>query len=1696
MSPDYLLIVFPLRGVFFFMRILHRIIFTFFTFLILKISVAQTFNGSGGTIPNIGNVSFPINVTGVGTIDGTYGVASVCINLNHNTPNQDLEIILKAPDGTNVPLSMQNGSGSNFTNTCFSATAATSIRNGTAPFTGTFIPDAYLGSVNNGQNANGAWRLLINDRRNNSGTGTLFNWSITFNNTPAAPAPAMPPCSVTLPAGTTCANATSICDFSGLCGSTTGNTVSDWTGSNLNNCFGLENNTFLKFVASTTSATFSVWVLDYTAGNYLNSGIQMIFFSGTCDAGPVTPLGCYPHILPFENPAKPFANIVTATGLVPGNTYYLMIDGFAGDHSNFVVETTQTINQVTVTPSAPEICEGNNVTLSASGGGGTYNWAPATGLNTTSGSTVTASPSATTTYTVTSVMNGVCPATKEVTVTVNDKPVVTTQPSATAVSVCQGMPVSALTVAGATASGTLSYQWYSNTAGVNTGGTQISGETSASITPQNSIPGTLYYYCIISNTLGCADTSGVSGAITIKPLPPDPTLSLTQPVTCSTPSATVTISNPIGVTYQYSSGGPFQSSPVFTGLAPGSINFTVKDLVSGCFSNPVAINISGASGAPPAPSVTVTQPACGQSEGSIAISNPIGANYQYSIGGAYQASPNFTAITAGAYSVTVKDISTGCISTATAATMNPGPTTPTLPNAFASHQPDCTNTSGTIVITSPVNPNHQYAVNGIYQASPTFTGLTPGFYMVTVKNMITGCESQPANIMINNIPPPPATAVVNITNQPTCSNPSGAFTVTSPLGTFTYSIGGAYQAAISFSGLAPGIYSLTVKDANGCISVPAVVTIDAPTGAPAAPTATITVPATCNTPTATIVVTAPTGANFEYSIGGAYQASGTFTGVAIGSYQVTVKNTTTGCISSPTVINVVPAAPPAVPTTSVTAQPTCSLPTGTITVTGPLGSNYQYSVGGLYQASPNFAGIIPGTYQVTLQDITTGCISTSVPLQVNNVPAPPANPIYTITQPADCASVGGNIMVTPMTGVEYGLDGAYQPGNTFNDVVPGNHTVTVKDLATGCISQPVNVVVNNIPPPAAAPLVTINTQPTCTNNTGSITITNPVTGVLYGLNGSYQASPNFINLAPGNYAVTTKTNPGGCISLPLNISINPPPGAPIAPVINVTQQPTCTDPTGAINITSPIGANLQFSIGVSYQSSPIFNGLAPGTYSVTTKDAGSGCISSSSVLVINNVPATPTAAGTVTRQPTCLNSQGEITVTSPLGPNFSYSVGGTYQSGIIFNVIAATYQLTVKDNSTGCISNAVSIVVNAATGVPDAPVILPVQQPTCTVTSGSFSIASPIGGSLAYSVGLAYQSSPNFINLSPGSYLVTVKDITSGCVSGGVQVVVNPVPLPPAAPGVSITNPNCSTPTGVIGITTPTGSQYSYSVGAAYQTNATFTGITPGNYSITVRDNSSGCISLPVTAVIGAAPVAPAAPVALDITRCGQGIVQLTASGSGTIRWYSDAGLTTEVFNGTNLSTAVSATTSYYLTADFGGCVSPITTVQAIVLPIPKPKLGRDTIICPGDKIVLSPGGFTSYLWSNGTNHSSLTVSAPGTYSVLVTNAAGCTATNDIKITVVDNCSVVYFPSAFTPNGDYLNDGFGPLPKSIHSKLKEYKLNIYNRYGQMVFSSSDPSQQWDGTFGGLYLPGTFTWYCTFTLKGNKELKKGTVILLK
>lgn len=162
------------------------VLFLFFPFL----AKAQVFNGSGGPILNTGQTTyFSLLVSGLvpSQLDSTFGVESVCINLNHPT-DEELFIYLESPNGRIVELAPGSScNGANYTNTCFDSRVNTSITLSEAPYTGTFKPTGYLGRFNNGQTGNGTWRLWVHDYLAFLNSGNLISWSLNFGNSPSKP---------------------------------------------------------------------------------------------------------------------------------------------------------------------------------------------------------------------------------------------------------------------------------------------------------------------------------------------------------------------------------------------------------------------------------------------------------------------------------------------------------------------------------------------------------------------------------------------------------------------------------------------------------------------------------------------------------------------------------------------------------------------------------------------------------------------------------------------------------------------------------------------------------------------------------------------------------------------------------------------------------------------------------------------------------------------------------------------------------------------------------------------------------------------------------------------------------------------------------------------------------------------------------------------------------------------------------------------------------------------------------------------------------------------------------------------------------------------------------------------------------------------------------------------------------------------
>jgi len=155
-----------------------------------------------------------------------------------------------------------------------------------------------------------------------------------------------------------------------------------------------------------------------------------------------------------------------------------------------------------------------------------------------------------------------------------------------------------------------------------------------------------------------------------------------------------------------------------------------------------------------------------------------------------------------------------------------------------------------------------------------------------------------------------------------------------------------------------------------------------------------------------------------------------------------------------------------------------------------------------------------------------------------------------------------------------------------------------------------------------------------------------------------------------------------------------------------------------------------------------------------------------------------------------------------------------------------------------------------------------------------------------------------------------------------------------------------------------------------------------------------------------------------------------------------------------------------------------------------------------GSATALATGGNTPYTYSWNTtpvqNATTAKNLSAGNYSVTVTDNNGCFATTSVQIIEPPNgsCGEIYFPNTFTPNGDMKNDDFGPLGNI--TAISNYRLQVYNRYGELVFSTRDPFEKWNGLYRSkLNSPGSFVWLVTYTYKGRiKRSEQGSVTLLR
>ena len=1107
-----------------------------------------------------------------------------------------------------------------------------------------------------------------------------------------------------------------------------------------------------------------------------------------------------------------------------------------------------------------------------------------------------------------------------------------------------------------------------------------------------------------SYTLTAKDANGctVTTSVTVGKNIPTSFASTTVPSACGSNDGQLTITGVTGgkAPYLYSmDGSVFQTNSTFTTLTAGAYTITLKD-ANGCtVSKQVQVNDKGG---PTNLMATATATTCGNSNGSINISSVTGgtAPYIYSLDGAnFQAAATFAALAAGTYQVSVKDAN-GCLYTEELVVTDlAAPTFTATPQAAT-----CGNSNGGITITNITGGTtpFQFSRDGVtFQAGTTFNGLAAGAYTITAKDA-NSCLRTVA-VALENIPGP--TDFTLATTASTCGSSNGSIAASAVRGgtaPYTYSIDGtSFQSATAFEAIRAGEYTVTVKDANGC-SISKQITVDDVAG-PANLAASLN-PTTCGASNGALTVTGVTGGTAPYlysSDGVNFQASETFSGLAAGQYAITVKDTN-GCtfVKNFTLVDI--AGPAAI--ASSTRPATCADNDGSISISGVPGGTapYLYTINGSsFQGAATFPALASGTYTITVKD-ANGCTVSKEVAVAKNV----TTSFASTTVSSTCGNSNGQFTISNIKGgtapYTYSIGGTtYQSDATFTALAAGVYKVSVKD-ANGCVFMD-EVQLNDASGPAFTAMAQAST---CGSPNGQVTVS-AVTGgtapFIYSVDGGdFQATATFGNLLAGTHYITTKDANGcstikavevGDIAGPSNLDIQ-------------TVSSTCGNSTGQISISGVTDGTAPYSYsinGTSFQSTTTFAALAAGEYTVTVKDAN-GCTFAQKAVVENINGPTGFTASTIAS--VCGNPSGELTVGEVSGgvASYTYSKDGTiFQTSTSFTGLAAgNHTIRVKD-ANGCTFIKTFTITNIAG---PAAVAATAQPATCADNDGMITVGNVTGGTAPYLYsisGRGFQTEALFTAVTSGSYTLTVRD-ANGCTATTSVVVTKKTPAAFTSTTVSST---CGSDNGALTITGVTGGSapYLYSInGTTFQSSATFTALTAGSYTITVKD-TNGCTyaaQVQVSNVAGPSDLAATA----KPTTCGDSNGQLTVSGvtGGTAPYsYSINGGS---FQSSGAFSALASGSYTISVKDARGCVY---TEEVEVTNIAGPVF---TVAAKASTCGNSNGSVTAGTVSGGTapffyskdgvtfqSEAVFSALAAGDYTIIIKDGNGCTFTETVAVT-------------------------------------------------------------------------------------------------
>jgi hypothetical protein len=455
--------------------------------------------------------------------------------------------------------------------------------------------------------------------------------------------------------------------------------------------------------------------------------------------------------------------------------------------------------------------------------------------------------------------------------------------------------------------------------------------------------------------------------------------------------------------------------------------------------------------------------------------------------------------------------------------------------------------------------------------------------------------------------------------------------------------------------------------------------------------------------------------------------------------------------------------------------------------------------------------------------------------------------------------------------------------------------------------------------------------------------------------------------------------------------------------------PTTFCAGGSVTLTATAGASYLWSTGQTTQSITV---TAGGNYSVTvTNGAGCSGTSAATTVTVNPAPATPviTANG-----PTTFCSGGSVILDAGAGyASYNWSNGATTQT--ITVTASGSFSVTVSNGSCSASSSAMNVTVNTP---PPATITAPAS--VCAGATSSASVTVTSGATYAWSIsngtinGASNGSSISFTANPSGSVGLSVTVTANGCAASGSATVA----IGNFTPAITASGPTTFCTGGSVTLTATAGTSYLWSTGATTQS---INVASAGTYSVTVT-NGSGCSGSASTNVTVNSAPAPAITANGPTTFCAGGSVTLDA-GAGFSSYLWSNGATTQAITVSNSgSFSVTVTNG----AGCSGTSSPTNVTVSSAL-APSITANGPTTFCTGGNVTLDAGaGFASYLWSNGATTQTITISNSGSFSVTVTNGAGCSGTSSPTNVTVSSAPTPSItangPTTFCPGGSVTLD--------------------------------------------------------------------------